>query len=93
MEELQHKLDSQIELASNRLIELQEMTEKNKTLASELESCRMKLNYTPSDIIKSSPEYICLQSNYSALFDDCRGLRFDYIFLRLIVVLGMKLMN
>lgn len=72
-------MDSQTELAANRLIELQEMTEKNKTIVSELESCRMKLNYTSGDIIKSSPEYVCLQSSYSTLFDDCRALRLNFI--------------
>ncbi len=43
LEELQHELDTQTELASNRLSELQEMNEKNKSLTAELESAQAKV--------------------------------------------------
>jgi len=43
LEELQQELDTQTELASSRLIELQEMNEKNKTLAAELEGAQVKV--------------------------------------------------
>ncbi|KAI1699842.1 zinc finger, c3HC4 type (RING finger) domain-containing protein [Ditylenchus destructor] len=77
LEDLQQQLDIQTELANNRLQELQDMTEKNKTLASELETCEMKLKYLPSDQVKELPEYVCLQSNYSCLLVDCRALRHE----------------
>uniref|UniRef100_A0A915DFP7 Deoxyribodipyrimidine photo-lyase n=1 Tax=Ditylenchus dipsaci TaxID=166011 RepID=A0A915DFP7_9BILA len=75
LEELQQELDLQVELASNRLTELQEMTERNKALSAELEQCEMKLKYIPAEVIRTFPEYTTLQSNYSSLLDDCKTLR------------------
>jgi len=43
LEELQQELELQTELANNRLTELQEVTERNKSLSAELENCKMKV--------------------------------------------------
>jgi hypothetical protein len=44
LEELQQELELQTELANNRLTELQEVTERNKSLSAELENCKMKVS-------------------------------------------------
>lgn len=72
MEELQQDLEHQTELANNRLTELQEVSERNKSLSAELENCKMKLKYISTEDIKNSTEYRCLQSSFSSLFEDCK---------------------
>ncbi|KAL3097791.1 hypothetical protein niasHS_000526 [Heterodera schachtii] len=70
LEELQQDLETQSELASNRLAELQEMTERNKALSADLENCKMKLKYISSDDVKKSTEYKCLQTAFNSLFEE-----------------------
>ena len=43
LEEMQQKLDLQIEIAASRLSEIQEIVERNKTLSAELEGCKIKV--------------------------------------------------
>ncbi|KAI3415938.1 E3 ubiquitin-protein ligase BRE1B [Globodera pallida] len=72
LEELQQDLEIQTELASNRLAELQEMTERNKSLSADVENCKMKLKYISSDDVKNSTEYKCLQTAFNSLFEDSK---------------------
>ncbi|VDK50127.1 unnamed protein product [Anisakis simplex] len=75
LEELELNVDMQSELATSRLQELQEMLEKNKNLMRQVETLKLNLKHTPSDVIKKSTEYIALQSQYSALFMETAQMR------------------
>ncbi|KAL7074621.1 hypothetical protein ACQ4LE_005522 [Meloidogyne hapla] len=72
LEELQQDLEIQTDLANNRLTELKEITERNKSLSAEVECCKMKMKYISPDDIKNSNEYQSLQTSFSALFEDCK---------------------
>lgn len=75
LEELEQNLEIQTELATSRLQELQEMLEKNKALNRQVETFKMKLKYTPTEVILSSAEYKNLQSQYSLLFVEASQMR------------------
>jgi len=45
LEELQQDLEIQTDLANNRLTELKEITERNKSLSAEVECCKMKVYF------------------------------------------------
>uniref|UniRef100_A0A915NH34 E3 ubiquitin protein ligase n=1 Tax=Meloidogyne floridensis TaxID=298350 RepID=A0A915NH34_9BILA len=70
LEELQQDLEIQTDLANNRLTELKEITERNKSLSAEVECCKMKMKYISPDDIKNSNEYLFLQTSFSSLFED-----------------------
>nr|CAD2181805.1 unnamed protein product [Meloidogyne enterolobii] len=72
LEELQQDLEIQTDLANNRLTELKEITERNKSLSAEVECCKMKMKYISPDDIKNSNEYLFLQTSFSSLFEDCK---------------------
>ncbi|CAK5021401.1 unnamed protein product [Meloidogyne enterolobii] len=72
LEELQQDLEIQTDLANNRLTELKEITERNKSLSAEVECCKMKMKYISPEDIKNSNEYLFLQTSFSSLFEDCK---------------------
>ncbi|VDM42853.1 unnamed protein product [Toxocara canis] len=75
LEELEQSLEMQTELATSRLQELQEMLEKNKNLTRQLETLKLNLKHTPSEVVKNSTEYMALQSQYSALYMEATQMR------------------
>ncbi|KAF7638086.1 E3 ubiquitin protein ligase [Meloidogyne graminicola] len=72
LEEMQQDLEIQTDLANNRLTELKEILERNKSLSAEVECCKMKMKYISPDDIKNSIEYQSLQTLFSSLFEDCK---------------------
>uniref|UniRef100_A0A914DRV9 E3 ubiquitin protein ligase n=1 Tax=Acrobeloides nanus TaxID=290746 RepID=A0A914DRV9_9BILA len=75
LEELEKDLEIRNELAANRLSEIDELTNRNKELAADLERKTMELKYLPSSTIRETPDYKSLHTQYTSLYDECRQLR------------------
>lgn len=75
LDELKNELEEQRDLAASRLLELQELSEKNKELKKEVDHLRVCLKFLTPDAIFSSTEYKCLQSQFTLLCAESLAIR------------------
>ena len=75
IEQLNHDLEEQRELASNRLIELEEMNVKYKDALKDNERLKMELSTLPEHVVVETTEHKCLQSQFSVLYNEAMQLK------------------
>merc|ERR1719290_162677 len=75
MEQLNQDLEEQRELASNRFIELEEMSGKYKSSLKEVEKLKMELSTLPEHVVVETTEHKCLQSRFSVLYNEAMQLK------------------
>ncbi|XP_043237647.1 E3 ubiquitin-protein ligase Bre1-like [Amphibalanus amphitrite] len=75
IEEINLDLEEQRELATKRLQELEDLHRKHKDVLKEAEKLKMDLRQLPESVIVETPEYKCLQSQFSVLYNEWRQLR------------------
>ena len=68
-------LEEQRELASNRFIELEEMSGKYKSTLKEVEKLKMELSTLPEHVVVETTEHKCLQSQFSVLYNEAMQLK------------------
>ncbi|XP_077557201.1 E3 ubiquitin-protein ligase Bre1 isoform X1 [Haemaphysalis longicornis] len=84
LEDLQSQLEEQRELASARLLELEQLQHDHKEALKAAERLRLELRSLPESLVVATAEYKCLQSQFSVLYnesmqlrtqlDECRGM-------------------
>ncbi|XP_037092675.1 LOW QUALITY PROTEIN: E3 ubiquitin-protein ligase Bre1-like [Pollicipes pollicipes] len=75
IEDLNQDLEEQRELATKRLQELEDLHRKHKDVLKEVEKLKMDLRQLPESVIVETPEYKCLQSQFSVLYNESVQLR------------------
>ena len=68
-------MEEQRELASNRFIELEEMSGKYKSTLKEVEKLKMELSTLPEHVVVETTEHKCLQSQFSVLYNEAMQLK------------------
>ncbi|KAH9384674.1 hypothetical protein HPB48_026685 [Haemaphysalis longicornis] len=84
LQDLQSQLEEQRELASARLLELEQLQHDHKEALKAAERLRLELRSLPESLVVATAEYKCLQSQFSVLYnesmqlrtqlDECRGM-------------------
>ncbi|XP_077511048.1 E3 ubiquitin-protein ligase Bre1 isoform X2 [Amblyomma americanum] len=75
MEDLQSQLEEQRELASARLLELEQLQHDHKEALKTVERLRLELRSLPESLVVSTAEYKCLQSQFSVLYNESMQLK------------------
>ncbi|KAL1482573.1 hypothetical protein MTO96_033704 [Rhipicephalus appendiculatus] len=75
LEDLQSQLEEQRELASARLLELEQLQHDHKEALKTVERLRLELRSLPESLVVSTAEYKCLQSQFSVLYNESMQLR------------------
>lgn len=75
VEQLNHDLEEQRELATNRLSELETMNNFYKTSLKEVEKLKMELSTLPEHVVVETTEHKCLQSQFSVLYNEAMQLK------------------
>lgn len=75
MDDLSTELEEHRDLANKRLHELEDMHCKHKGVLREVEKIKLDLRQLPESIIVETPEYKCLQSQFSVLYNESVQLR------------------
>ncbi len=75
VEQLNHDLEEQRELAGNRLIELERMNGLYKDSLKEVEKLKMELSTLPEHVVVETTEHKCLQSQFSVLYNEAMQLK------------------
>ncbi|CAG0880886.1 unnamed protein product [Darwinula stevensoni] len=78
LEELQHELEEQRELASGRMAELEKLHANHKEALQTVEKLKMEIKYIPESTIQESVPYKTLQSNFSVLYNEFMNLKTEY---------------
>lgn len=75
VEQLNHDLEEQRELATNRLEELEKMNGLYKESLKEVEKLKMELSTLPEHVVVETTEHKCLQSQFSVLYNEAMQLK------------------
>lgn len=75
IEELAEELEEQRELATNTLQELEALNIKYRENLKKVEELQMDLKHLPESVVVETPEYKCLQSHFSVLYNDSMQMR------------------
>ncbi|KPM08870.1 C3H4 ring finger protein [Sarcoptes scabiei] len=75
IEDLKLELEEQKEMASSRLVELEQLNNKYKETLKLLEKYKIDLQCLPDSVIKESAEFKSLQSHFSVLFNESMQLK------------------
>lgn len=75
IEELAEELEEQRELATNTLQELETLNIKYRENLKKVEELQMNLKHLPESVVVETPEYKCLQSHFSVLYNDSVQMR------------------
>lgn len=75
LEDLQSQLEEQRELASARLLELEQLQHDHKEALKTVERLRLELRSLPESLVVSTAEYKCLQSQFSVLYNESMQLK------------------
>lgn len=75
LEDLQSQLEEQRELASARLLELEQLQHDHKEALKAAERLRLELRSLPESLVVATAEYKCLQSQFSVLYNESMQLR------------------
>ncbi|KAK0421307.1 hypothetical protein QR680_015170 [Steinernema hermaphroditum] len=70
IEDLKKELDEAYKLNANRLKELNDMLEKNKSVTAECERLRIESQVVSAEVIRESAEYKLLQSQFASLLSE-----------------------
>jgi len=75
IDDLKHDLEEQKELALSRLAELEQLNTSHRDTLKVVEKYKMDLQCIPDSVIRESPEYKSLQSNFSVLYNQCTQIK------------------
>merc|ERR1711997_462535 len=75
VEQLNQDLEEQRELASTRMIELEETNGLYKDALKEVERLKMELSTLPEHVVVETTEHKCLQSQFSVLYNEAMQLK------------------
>ncbi|XP_006012309.1 E3 ubiquitin-protein ligase BRE1A [Latimeria chalumnae] len=74
-EEMNSELEENKELAENRLSELEKLRQDLQQVTSENEKLAVELKNIVDEVVKDTPEYRCLQSQFSVLYNESLQLK------------------
>ncbi|XP_048842806.1 E3 ubiquitin-protein ligase BRE1B-like [Brienomyrus brachyistius] len=72
---LNAELEQNQELANNRMAELEKLQQELQEAVRESEKLKMDLRNIPEEVVKETPEYKCLQSQFSLLYNESLGVK------------------
>lgn len=75
LDEILSDLEEHKELSTNRMMELEKLTEKHQEALKEIEKLKMDLQHLPESVILETTEYKCLQSQFSVLYNESMQIR------------------
>lgn len=75
LEDLQSQLEEQRELASARIMELEQLHHDHKEALKAVERLRMDMRCLPESVVLETAEYKCLQSQFSVLYNESMQLK------------------
>lgn len=75
LEDLQSQLEEQRELASARIMELEQLHHDHKEALKAVEKLRMDMRCLPESVVLETAEYKCLQSQFSVLYNESMQLK------------------
>ena len=75
VQSMSQELDEQRDLASNRLVELEETNGYYKDALKEVERLKMELSTLPEHVVVETTEHKCLQSQFSVLYNEAMQLK------------------
>ncbi len=75
VEQMNHDLEEQRELATNRLMELERLNSNYKDSLKEVEKLKMELSTLPEHVVVETTEHKCLQSQFSVLYNEAMQLK------------------
>ncbi|CAN7984835.1 unnamed protein product [Ixodes hexagonus] len=75
LEDLQSQLEEQRELASARIMELEQLHHDHKEALKAVERLRMDMRCLPESVVVETAEYKCLQSQFSVLYNESMQLK------------------
>ncbi|XP_069485088.1 E3 ubiquitin-protein ligase BRE1A isoform X2 [Ambystoma mexicanum] len=74
-EEMKVELEENKELAENRLTELEKLRQDLEEVTSHNDGLKAELRMAVDDVVKESPEYRCMQSQFSVLYNESLQLK------------------
>ncbi|KAJ3608018.1 hypothetical protein NHX12_025068 [Muraenolepis orangiensis] len=74
-ESLNAELEQNQELANSRMAELEKLQLELQEAVRESEKLKMDLRNIPEEVVKETPEYKCLQSQFSLLYNESLGVK------------------
>uniref|UniRef100_A0A671PUN7 E3 ubiquitin protein ligase n=1 Tax=Sinocyclocheilus anshuiensis TaxID=1608454 RepID=A0A671PUN7_9TELE len=74
-ESLNAELEQNQELANSRMAELEKLQQELQEAVRESEKLKMDLRNIPEDVLKETPEYKCLQSQFSLLYNESLSVK------------------
>uniref|UniRef100_A0AAY4AWG4 E3 ubiquitin protein ligase n=1 Tax=Denticeps clupeoides TaxID=299321 RepID=A0AAY4AWG4_9TELE len=74
-EQLNAELEQNQELANSRMVELEKLQQELQEAVRESENLKMDLRNIPEEVVKETPEYKCLQSQFSLLYNESLGVK------------------
>lgn len=86
IQELEIQLADQVELANNRLKELESLHEEHKEAIRTLENLRIDAKCIPKEVIIETAEYKTLQSHFSVLYNEATQLKTQLLESRQLII-------
>lgn len=86
IQELETKLNDQVELANNRLKELESLSEQHTQALLTIDRLRNEAKCIPKEIIIETAEYKTLQSHFSVLYNEATQLKTQLVESRTLII-------
>lgn len=74
-EEMNAELEENKELAQNRLCELEKLRQDFEEVTTQNEKLKVELRSAVEQVVKETPEYRCMQSQFSVLYNESLQLK------------------
>lgn len=86
IQDLEIKLADQIEIANNRLKELESLNERHKEALLTIDDLRTEAKCIPKEVVIETPEYKTLQSHFSVLYNEATQLKTQLLESRTLII-------
>lgn len=86
LQELEIRLADQVELANNRLKELESLNEQHKDALLTIDKLKTEVRCIPKEVIIETAEYKTLQSHFSVLYNEATQLRSQLLESRQLII-------
>lgn len=86
IQDLEARLNDQVELATNRLEELESLNEQYKEALLTIDNLKIEARCIPKEVIIETPEYKTLQSHYSVLYNEATQLKTQLVESRALII-------
>ncbi|XP_051968152.1 E3 ubiquitin-protein ligase BRE1B-like [Xyrauchen texanus] len=74
-ESLNAELEQNLELANSRMAELEKLQQELQEAVRESEKLKMDLRNIPEEVLKETPDYKCIQSQFSLLYNESLSVK------------------